>query len=97
MGTRSRLPRIIGVTTSLVIGGALVGSAIGGGLLAILGLLIDGPGGFPYVSFAFEFAAKVGAIFGGIGLPFVSWTFLRHVPFRRIVAETAVGTVVGVR
>jgi hypothetical protein len=93
--SNNTLVRIAALTASLVIGGALVGAVLGASLLALLGLVADGPGGFPDVWFAFEVAAVAGAIFGGVGLPLVSWTLLRHVPFYRIVLETGIGTALG--
>lgn len=64
-------------------------------MLAVWGLLADGPGGFPYAWFAFEFAAVVGAVLGGMLLPLVTWTVLPHVAFGRILVETAIGTAAG--
>ena len=85
----------MGASIGLLLTGALIGAGVGVGVLAVWGLLADGPGGFPYVWFAFEFAATVGAVLGGILLPLVTWTVLPHVAFGRILVETAVGTVAG--
>lgn len=89
------LARISVVTASLALAGAVIGALLGAGLLAILGFLADGPGREPYVWIAFDLAAVAGAVLGGIGLPVVAWTLLRHVPYSRIVLETGLGTVIG--
>ena len=93
--SRRRVQRAVGASIGLLLTGALVGAGVGVGVLAVWGLLADGRGGFPYVWFAFEFAATVGAVLGGILLPLVTWTVLPHVAFGRILVETAVGTVAG--
>jgi hypothetical protein len=95
MQNRARVARVTGATFGLAAGGALAGSVVGVGWLAALGLAVDGPGGFPYVWDAFVVAASVGAVLGGIGLPTVTWGYLRHVAFGRVVAYGATGTVVG--
>lgn len=93
--SRIRVQRAIGASLGLVVFGALAGAGVGVGVLAVWGLLADGIGGFPYVWFAFEFAAAVGALLGGILLPFVTWAVLPHVAFYRIIAEASLGTAVG--
>jgi hypothetical protein len=95
MVERVRLMRVTGATLGLVVGGALAGSAVGIGWLGALALAVDGLGGFPYVWDAFGVAGAVGALFGAIGLPVVTWSFLRHVSFARVVAYSALGTMVG--
>jgi hypothetical protein len=79
----------------LLVVGAAVGAGIAVAVLAVWGRLADGPGGFPYAWFAFEFAAVAGAVLGGVLLPLVTWTVLPHVSFARILAETIIGTVAG--
>jgi hypothetical protein len=91
----ARAPRAAGVTVGLMIAGAIVGGILGAGLLAAVGLLVDGPGGFPYVWDAFVLAALVGARLGAIGLPVLTWGLLRRVSLGRILAYTASGTVLG--
>ena len=83
------------VTLGFLLGGAITGAVIGAGLLAVLGLVVDGPGGFPPVWDAYEVAAIVGAIIGGLALPLVAWSLLRHVPLWHVFAETSVGTIIG--
>ena len=93
--SRSQVPRAVGASAGLAVAGALVGAVLGVGVLAVWGLLLDGPGGFPYVWFAFEFAAVVGALLGGLLLPLVTWTVLPHVAVGRILAERGAGTAAG--
>ena len=93
--THSRVHRAVRASLGLVVTGAVVGAGVGVGVLAAWGLLADGPGGFPYAWFAFEFAAVTGAVLGGVFLPLVAWTLLPHVAFGRILVETALGTAIG--
>lgn len=93
--TLTRVRRASAVSLGLLVTGAVTGAAVGVGVLEVWGVLADGPGGFPYVWFAFEFAAVAGALLGGVLLPLISWTVLRHVSFGRILGETSVGTVIG--
>jgi hypothetical protein len=75
--------------------GALAGAVFGLVSLAVVGLLVDGLGGFPVVWDAYTFVAVVGAAVGAISLPVVSWWIVRHVPLERVVAETGLATVIG--
>lgn len=81
------------IATPLV--GALAGAFFGVAAAGVLGLLVDGPGGFPYVWDAFTFAAVAGCALGATSYPVVSWGFLRHVPLERVVAETGLATLIG--
>lgn len=94
-GERRRLPRITAVAAALLLAGMVVGGALAAAILAIAGLLVDGPGGFPHVWEAYGLAAALGAFVGGVGLPLVAWGFLRHVALGRVMLETGIGTVVG--
>jgi len=93
--SRVQVRRAVGASIGLVATGVVVGAGIGVGVLAVWGLLADGPGGFPYVWFAFEFAARVGAVLGGMFLSLVTWTVLPHVALGRILAEATLGTALG--
>jgi hypothetical protein len=81
------------IATPLV--GAFAGAVFGVASLAMLGLLVDGPGGFPYVWDAFVFAGVAGCALGVIAFSVVSWGMLRHVPLGRVIAETGAGTLIG--
>lgn len=91
----SRLARIARATVGLVVGGAISGSVVGVAWLGALALAVDGAGGFPYFWGAFTLAGIVGAALGAVVFPAVTWGFLRHVAFTRVVAYGAAGTVVG--
>lgn len=83
------------VTFAILVIGALVGAALGVSLLAAVGLLADGRGGYPYLWDAFILAGVVGGVLGGLSLPFVASTVLSHVAIGRILLYTGVGTIVG--
>lgn len=87
--------RVAGATAGLVVSGGIAGGVVGASLLGVLGLVVDGVGGFPHLWEMYALAAVVGAGLGGIGLPLVTWAFLRHVAFGRVLAHTAIGTAVG--
>ena len=89
------LPRITGVTAGLLLAGSITGALLAAGVLGIVGLVVDGPGGFPHIWEAYGLAGAVGALVGGVGLPLVTWGFLRHVALGRVVLETALGTMMG--
>lgn len=91
---RISIARALGVTIGLGAAGASVGASLGAGLLAVISLAIDGPGGFPYLWDAFSLASLMGAGLGAIALPYVAWS-LPRVTIGRIVATTALGTVIG--
>ena len=93
--TPRRLPRVTAVTAGLLLTGALVGAALAVGVLGIVGLVVDGPGGYPYIWGAYGLAAAFGAFIGGVGLPLVAWGWLRHVALGRVVFETGIGTMLG--
>jgi hypothetical protein len=61
----------------------------------VLGFVVDGPGGFPYVREAFSLAAVVGAILGTVLVPISTWGFLRRAPLGRIFGWTTIGTTAG--
>lgn len=79
----------------LLLGGGVIGAAIGVGLLAVLGLVVDGSGGFPFVWGAFWLSGFVGAILGAILAPLTGLTVLRRVPLGKALGLTGAGTVVG--
>ena len=91
----TRVQRAVSASVGLLVTGALLGAGVGVGVLEVWGLMVDGPGGFPYVWFAFEYAAEVGAVLGGVLLPLVTWTILPNVAFGRIFVETTIGTAAG--
>jgi hypothetical protein len=81
--------RATGATVGLMAAGAVAGAAVG---TASLGLLSLGAHGLADWSM-FSLAASLGAICGGVGLPLVTWAFLRHVAFGRVVLAAGIGTV----
>lgn len=87
--------RAVGVTAALCVSGGAVGAGLGVGLLATLSLLVDGPGGFPYVVQAYALAAAVGGVLGGVLVPVSAWTLLRRVPFGLVFAGASLGTAAG--
>jgi hypothetical protein len=87
--------RIQRATFGILMIGGLTGALLGTSSLAIVGLLRDGFGGYPYIWDAFILAGLVGGFIGSLCLPFVATTFLRHVSIGRIVVETGVGTIAG--
>lgn len=92
---RRRTRRVAGVTVGLTVAGALAGAIISSATLAILGVLVDGPGGFPHVWDAFVLAAVVGGALGGVLTPSAAWILLRRVPIGRAFGITAISTAVG--
>jgi hypothetical protein len=87
--------RVQRATFAILIIGAIAGAILGAGLLGVVGLLADGPGGYPYLWDAFTLAGSVGGVLGGLSLAFVASTVLSHVAIGRILIYAAVGTVVG--
>jgi hypothetical protein len=65
------------------------------GLLAILSLVVDGRGGFPYIVEAYALAAAVGGVLGGVLVPVSAWMLLRRVPFGLVFAGASLGTAAG--
>lgn len=86
---------VAGVTTGLVLAGASSGAVLGCALLWVLGVAVDGFGGFPHARSAYLLAALAGAPLGGLGIPLLAWSVLRDVPFISIVAGTMLGAVAG--
>jgi hypothetical protein len=64
-------------------------------LLAVLGLVVDGLGGFPYVVQAYAIAGSIGGVLGGVLVPLSAWTLLRRVPFGLVFAGLSAGTAMG--
>lgn len=87
--------RAVGVTAALCLAGGAVGAFLGACLLAILGLVVDGPGGFPYVVQAYVMAGGIGGVLGGVLVPLSAWTLLRRVPFGLVFAGLSAGTAAG--
>ncbi len=87
--------RAVGVTAALCLAGGTVGTFLGACLLAILGLVVDGPGAFPYVVQAYVIAGGIGGVLGGVLVPLSAWTLLRRVPFGLVFAGLSVGTAAG--
>ena len=87
--------RALAVTAALCLAGGAVGAGLGVCLLAILSLVVDGPGGFPYVVQAYALAAAVGGVLGGVLVPVSAWTLLRRVPFGLVFAGASAGTAAG--
>lgn len=72
-----------------------MGACIGVGLLAVLALVVDGLGGFPFVWDAFWLSGVIGGLLGAALAPLTGFTVLRHVAIGRAVAVTTFGTVSG--
>ena len=72
-------------------GAAAVRATIAPVLLAVVGRIVDGPGGFPYVWDAFWFASILGAFLGGVLAPLAGFVLLRRVPIGKALAVTAAG------
>ena len=87
--------RAVAVTAGLAVAGGVVGAGVGAALLAVLGLVVDGPGGFPFVWDAFVLAGFVGGVLGAVLFPVSAWTLLRRVSFGQAFAGTALGTAAG--
>ena len=80
---------------SLIAIGATLGATIAPVLLAVVGRIVDGPGGFPYVWDAFWFASILGAFLGGVLAPLTGFVVLRRVAIGKALAVTAAGTTAG--
>ena len=89
------MSRVAAVTGALIVGGAMAGCVVSVATLAVLGFVVDGPGGFPDVWDAFSAAAAVGAILGAVLAPVCGWPLLRRVPLGRAFGFTAVGATLG--
>ncbi len=92
---RADASRMMRLLVALVVIGGLVGTSLAVGLLAALGLYVDGLGGFPYYWDAFFVAGFVGGLLGALALPIVSLIFLPNTVVARIVLETSTGTSAG--
>ena len=89
-----RLIRIVGVTTGLVITGAILGAASSAIALAIALALTEGSLSAADAA-TLGVAAYFGAIIGAVAAPTAAWLALRRVPLGRAVGWTTVGTVGG--
>lgn len=98
MRSTEKIPRstlVAGITTGLVAAGTIAGALLGCALLWVLGVAVDGFGGFPHAPSAYLLAALAGAPLGGLGIPLLAWTVLRDVPFISIVTGTTLGAALG--
>jgi F0F1-type ATP synthase assembly protein I len=87
--------RIVAVTLALSAIGAVVGAALG--VLSLAGLFMAVSGGrLPSFGGPLAVAAIFGGVLGFVLAPVAAWTLMRHVPLWRAIAETSVGTVLGV-
>lgn len=84
------------MTLGLSATGAVVGAALGA--LALLTMLLAGGVGNDIDAWGgpLGVAAALGAMLGALLAPIAAWTLMRHVPLWRAIAETALGTVLGV-
>lgn len=80
---------------SLIAIGATLGATIAPVVLAVVGRIVDGPGGFPDVWDAFWFVSILGAFLGGVLAPLAGFVLLRRVPIGKALAVTAAGTTAG--
>ena len=88
-----RLGRAATITLSIAAIGAIIGAALGAGLLAVWVLRLGVQGsGFLNASLA---GAANGALLGAVLAPITAWTFLRRVPLGRALLQTAIGTTLG--
>ena len=90
----NRLGRILAVTAGLIVGGALAGAiaaVVALGIAIALTPSLRGGG----VADALEFAAMVGAGFGGVLFPLAGFVVLRRVPLGLALLGTLLGTVLG--
>jgi len=86
--------RIAAVTAGLLVAGALVGAVAAAIALAVAVSLTGTPLPITH-SGALEFAAMVGAVYGGGLLPVTAWIFLRRVPIGLALLGLLLGTIAG--
>lgn len=75
MRSTEKIPRstlVAGITTGLVAAGTIAGALLGCALLWVLGVAVDGFGGFPHAPSAYLLAALAGAPLGGLGIPLLA-------------------------
>ncbi|HUQ82788.1 MAG TPA: hypothetical protein VM076_16675 [Gemmatimonadaceae bacterium] len=87
-----QLGRVATITLSIAAIGAIIGAALGAGLLAVWVLRLGVHGAFLSTTLA---GAGNGAVLGAILAPITAWTFLRRVPLGRALLQTAIGTTLG--
>jgi hypothetical protein len=85
--------RATGATAGLVVAGVISGATVGAIYLSILIVLLDGFRGYLHGWGAYGLALGLGAAWGGVGLPLVTWLYLRHIAFWRVVLAAAIGTI----
>jgi hypothetical protein len=85
--------RIVRVTATLSVLGAVVGGVLGAVLIALpLGVPISN---FKITGQALYIGALFGGVMGAVLAPIAAWTLMRHVPIWRAIADTCVGTLIG--
>jgi len=84
--------RVIGITSGLVLAGAMTGSLSGAAAIVFAALLLLHA--FPPLALLGPSAA-IGAAFGAIVAPVGAWTALRQVPLGRAIAGIAIGAGLG--
>jgi hypothetical protein len=89
------LTRALIVTLALSVTGALCGAVLGG--IALIIDISQSPGapGLRDVAVAFGVGGLWGAVFGVVLAPVFAWLFLRRVSLGRAIAQTALGTMIG--
>lgn len=92
-----RVKRIVAVTVGLSATGGVVGALCANAAVAILVGIRGGARAVPSHELVrlFEVASGFGAAAGIVGAPLLGWGLLRHVPLRRAIAITALGSVAG--
>jgi hypothetical protein len=88
-----RFGRVAAVTFSIAAIGAIIGGALGAGLLSVWALRL-GVRGTDFLASA-GFGAGVGAALGAVLAPLTAFAFLRGVPLGRALAHTSIGTTLG--
>lgn len=93
----SRSKRIIEVTAGLAVTGAVVGAVCAIGIILVLNAINGGIAGLFSADGAVFLAvvAFVGALFGLVAAPLLSWGLLRRVPLGKAILATGLGTMTG--
>lgn len=89
--------RIATITVGLTLAGAVTGAICAGVSVACIAAIEGGAGvlASAVTLKLIALSAGFGAVAGAIAGPSLAWGLLRHVPFGRAIAFTALGTVMG--
>ena len=86
------LGRVVAVTASIAVTGAVIGGVVGAMLLAVWSLPFTGGG---RIVNAAAWGGLYGAALGAVLAPITAWSFLRRVPLGRALLHTTIWTTVG--